>query len=235
MNDNPMCVRVGDIVQVGPCKHVRAIRTFVARVEQLKDVSGHSIMTYRLLEGVTPKFPLCNVSLVTRVIQRAPVHYRPPRNIYAEAVATELLYCSVRRGGVRRGSLWFLVREALASVRHLELVTPMHTGRIEDLYERALWRGMIEVPPGYPNYVSTIDIITVRWKTFERWVHSCAQRLVQSKSEVAARKAAHKRAMDDDLRGAIIADMDALDEANLVTDDSIEVGLQEAYDDTHCY
>ena len=55
-------------------------------------------------------------------------------------------------------------------------------------------------------------LITVRWKTFKRWVHANASRLIESKVEAIASDRAFQKRMDDDLMRVIEDDMDLLDD-----------------------
>lgn len=205
-----LSVRVGDTVQIGPSRHVPSLGQFRAKVMEIAENScAQTIITYHRLDGVVESLPpLCNVSLVTKIIERAPYVIAPqPRvNIFVRWPN----YTVTRQRGHWVGELDDLVHYALTKVRHIDLPRTLHRGRLYYYYDQ-------QRCPGKVAELGRCHI-KVRAKIFLRWVSANAGRLIKTKQEALHEKLAHKAQMDADLRQANIDDMDAMfeeDESDL--------------------
>lgn len=214
-------VRVGDVVQIGPSRYAPHLGEFQAEVLKLSENSiGQTIITFKQLDGVDTHHPLCNISLVTKIIKAVP-HvsvWQPQINVFRGDYQT-----TTRDGGYQIGSLMSLTMLALSKVKHVDILRPVHQGRLEYLFEQASWPGMKDTFD-YTTCVSAGDLMRVQWKIFKHWARKNAARLIKTKSEVRASKLAFKKVIDNDLRGAILADMDEED-----FEDSLSVHATETH------
>jgi len=141
---NVLKVQVGDIVMIDMRRVLNKPR-FKAKVMQVQEnATAQTIITYERLDAIRPKFPLCNVSLVSEILERAPYMSvrKMPQNIFRTHIDAMAGWSVSLSPGVRRGSLAGLAVLALAKVRHIDLVHSIHEGRLMDLYKQALWPGM---------------------------------------------------------------------------------------------
>lgn len=208
----PLPVRAGDIVLIEKATNHVAFEATVVSVTM--NGCGQSIVRYDRLSGVKDAFPLCNVSLVASIIKAAPYVHEVRARVNIFAGQYHYAFRPEIGSGLRVGDFESLVTRALASITHVDLERDLHDTRPWELYERAGWPGRVENAPG--AFYSWNKKLTVRWKVFQPWVRKNATRLILSKSEDLARRAAHKARMDADLHDAIGADMDA--ELELETD-----------------
>lgn len=200
----PLRIKPGDIVLIDTTGASNR-GTFPATISEINlNMSGQTIVTYGRLDGVDDSFMHCGISLVKKIIKAAPYVCVPQLrvNIYA---GQPFFWNYYQRGGLRMGDFQSLIKKALAGVTHIDLKYDLHPTRPWELYKRASWPGKVETTlPGYGWGKN----MTVRWKAFSWWVHQNAHRLILSKSEDLARRAAFKKRADDDLRDAIETDME---------------------------
>ena len=235
-----LSVKVGDIVLIDlPHYFDNAhMRDFKAKVTAVRDrLSIAPLVSYERLDGIKEDSPIrgaasvCDVSFVKKVITPVPYVCVPQLRENIFVYERNLVG---RHGGLRTGSLDSLVMEALASVRHVDLSYSLHEERIEELYKRACW----------PGRVATTDLqeeqwgwITVRWKTFERWVHQNAARLILTKSEAWADAIAFAKKMDEDLMRDMDYYVDQMREEDedhfLSLEDQMLTEGDEYYEDRH--
>jgi hypothetical protein len=197
--------KVGDIVILDfSCVSKGSCR---AKITAMSENSiGGTIITYERLDGTTPKFPLCNIGLVSEIVQAAPYRaaVKEPQNIFLN----HRWHFSSCNGGHRTGLFVAMIEAALSTVRGIDLTTPVHCERAARLYEKASWPGRVSANVcGLPFEAE----LTVRWKVFQRWVHRNALRLVLSKSERRAQKLELKARLDADLMDALLQDEVAME------------------------
>jgi len=183
-------VKIGAIVLIDFTSIQPTHRKFKAEVTQVSENDlGQKVITYRRMDAIRPKLPICNASYVTAIVMPAP--YVVERKIFVNAFANDV-FTTMKKGGLRIGSLEYLVMEALSTVKHVELKSPINDEHIALLFEKACWPGQVYKP-------DNLGMIAVRWKIFKRWVHKNAQRLVYTKAGLQISDVAfHKRKDIDD-------------------------------------
>jgi hypothetical protein len=194
-------VRLGDVVVIELDHYPKDSpnRHFHARVSEIHDEDDDTKIRYERLDGYTVGMPdICHVHFIKRFLERPPyvVQRRQRVNVFSD-----VKHFSFKQGGYRIGSLHSLVCEALATVKNVDLGYPIYEDRIDELYARAQFPGKVVEPD---TLIRRWYGLTVHWKTFRRWVHQNAARLIESKTENRLRIIEQDRRIE----AASIADLD---------------------------